>query len=173
MFSQHSPDKRVPTMPIPLFAILGKARLAEKMKQIAWSPPLQTATAPYRASGQNGTFGTLGIGKSPRKPSNPGGTERLGFALGWLSIGQLVGSLVGPLIGGALADATRRDFLDGIAVTAAVGASPRVLIAGDPERTSPPAPAASSPSAISKPTGTLPRGKASTTGFSSRNCVKR
>jgi DHA1 family multidrug resistance protein-like MFS transporter len=32
--------------------------------------------------------------------------ERLGFALGWLSTGQLVGSLVGPLIGGALADAT-------------------------------------------------------------------
>jgi DHA1 family multidrug resistance protein-like MFS transporter len=32
--------------------------------------------------------------------------ERLGYALGWLSTGQLVGSLVGPLIGGALADAT-------------------------------------------------------------------
>ena len=32
--------------------------------------------------------------------------ERLGFALGWLSTGQLVGSLVGPLIGGVLADAT-------------------------------------------------------------------
>jgi MFS transporter, DHA1 family, multidrug resistance protein len=32
--------------------------------------------------------------------------ERLGFALGWLSTGQLVGSLVGPLIGGFLADAT-------------------------------------------------------------------
>jgi MFS transporter, DHA1 family, multidrug resistance protein len=31
---------------------------------------------------------------------------RLGFALGWLSTGQLVGSLVGPLIGGALADFT-------------------------------------------------------------------
>ena len=31
---------------------------------------------------------------------------RLGFALGWLSTGQLVGSLVGPLIGGALADLT-------------------------------------------------------------------
>jgi DHA1 family multidrug resistance protein-like MFS transporter len=30
--------------------------------------------------------------------------DRLGFALGWLSTGQLVGSLVGPLIGGALAD---------------------------------------------------------------------
>src|SRR5436853_4512460 len=28
--------------------------------------------------------------------------ERLGYALGWLSTGQLVGSLVGPLIGGAL-----------------------------------------------------------------------
>ncbi|HEV2100768.1 MAG TPA: MFS transporter [Stellaceae bacterium] len=32
--------------------------------------------------------------------------ERLGFALGWLSTGQLVGSLLGPLLGGALADAT-------------------------------------------------------------------
>src|ERR1700724_1518154 len=30
----------------------------------------------------------------------------LGYALGWLSTGQLVGSLVGPLIGGALADLT-------------------------------------------------------------------
>jgi MFS transporter, DHA1 family, multidrug resistance protein len=32
--------------------------------------------------------------------------DRLGFALGWLSTGQLVGSLIGPLLGGALADAT-------------------------------------------------------------------
>jgi MFS transporter, DHA1 family, multidrug resistance protein len=32
--------------------------------------------------------------------------ERLGYALGWLSTGQLVGSLVGPLLGGGLADAT-------------------------------------------------------------------
>src|SRR6516162_7060077 len=32
--------------------------------------------------------------------------QLLGFALGWLSTGQLVGSLVGPLIGGALADLT-------------------------------------------------------------------
>lgn len=31
---------------------------------------------------------------------------RLGFALGWLSTGQLVGSLIGPIIGGLLADAT-------------------------------------------------------------------
>lgn len=31
--------------------------------------------------------------------------ERLGFALGWLSTGQLVGTLVGPLIGGIMADA--------------------------------------------------------------------
>jgi MFS transporter, DHA1 family, multidrug resistance protein len=30
--------------------------------------------------------------------------DRLGFALGWLSTGQLVGSLVGPLLGGGLAD---------------------------------------------------------------------
>src|SRR3981081_3868359 len=31
---------------------------------------------------------------------------RLGYALGWLSTGQLVGSLGGPLIGGILADLT-------------------------------------------------------------------
>jgi DHA1 family multidrug resistance protein-like MFS transporter len=30
--------------------------------------------------------------------------ERLGYALGWLSTGQIAGSLVGPLIGGLLAD---------------------------------------------------------------------
>jgi MFS transporter, DHA1 family, multidrug resistance protein len=32
--------------------------------------------------------------------------DRLGYALGWLSTGQLVGSLVGPVIGGLLADLT-------------------------------------------------------------------
>jgi MFS transporter, DHA1 family, multidrug resistance protein len=32
--------------------------------------------------------------------------ERLGYALGWLSTGQLVGSLFGPLMGGVLADLT-------------------------------------------------------------------
>ena len=32
--------------------------------------------------------------------------RRLGYALGWLSTGQLIGSVVGPVIGGALADAT-------------------------------------------------------------------
>jgi DHA1 family multidrug resistance protein-like MFS transporter len=32
--------------------------------------------------------------------------NRLGYALGWLSTGQLVGSLVGPLLGGGLADVT-------------------------------------------------------------------
>ncbi len=31
---------------------------------------------------------------------------RLGFALGWLSTGQLIGSLIGPVIGGGLADLT-------------------------------------------------------------------
>jgi MFS transporter, DHA1 family, multidrug resistance protein len=30
--------------------------------------------------------------------------ERLGYALGWLSTGQIAGSLVGPLVGGLLAD---------------------------------------------------------------------
>src|SRR6201996_3294715 len=32
--------------------------------------------------------------------------RRLGYALGWLSSGQLVGSLVGPVLGGILADLT-------------------------------------------------------------------
>jgi DHA1 family multidrug resistance protein-like MFS transporter len=32
--------------------------------------------------------------------------RRLGYALGWLSSGQLIGSLVGPIIGGVLADLT-------------------------------------------------------------------
>jgi DHA1 family multidrug resistance protein-like MFS transporter len=32
--------------------------------------------------------------------------RRLGYALGWLSTGQLVGSLIGPVIGGVLADIT-------------------------------------------------------------------
>jgi len=32
--------------------------------------------------------------------------RRLGFALGWLSSGQLVGNLIGPLLGGAIADTT-------------------------------------------------------------------
>src|ERR1700736_4857743 len=32
--------------------------------------------------------------------------RRLGYALGWLSTGQMIGSLVGPVIGGILADLT-------------------------------------------------------------------
>ena len=32
--------------------------------------------------------------------------QRLGYALGWLSTGQLVGSLIGPIVGGGLADLT-------------------------------------------------------------------
>jgi DHA1 family multidrug resistance protein-like MFS transporter len=32
--------------------------------------------------------------------------RRLGYALGWLSSGQMVGSLVGPVLGGVLADVT-------------------------------------------------------------------
>ena len=32
--------------------------------------------------------------------------DRLGFALGWLSTGQLVGGLVGPVVGGLIADIT-------------------------------------------------------------------
>jgi MFS transporter, DHA1 family, multidrug resistance protein len=32
--------------------------------------------------------------------------RRIGYALGWLSTGQMVGSLVGPVLGGAMADVT-------------------------------------------------------------------
>src|SRR3984957_9179366 len=32
--------------------------------------------------------------------------RRLGYALGWLSTGQMVGSLIGPVLGGILADVT-------------------------------------------------------------------
>ncbi len=32
--------------------------------------------------------------------------RRIGYALGWLSTGQMVGSLIGPVLGGALADIT-------------------------------------------------------------------
>ncbi len=32
--------------------------------------------------------------------------RRLGYALGWLSTGQLVGTLIGPMVGGVIADAT-------------------------------------------------------------------
>jgi MFS transporter, DHA1 family, multidrug resistance protein len=47
--------------------------------------------------------------------------QRLGYALGWLSTGQLVGSLIGPLIGGGLADLTgsyRAPFFFAAAISA-------------------------------------------------------
>jgi DHA1 family multidrug resistance protein-like MFS transporter len=49
--------------------------------------------------------------------------RRLGYALGWLSSGQLVGSLIGPVIGGILADLTgsyRAPFFWCAALTIAV-----------------------------------------------------
>jgi len=53
--------------------------------------------------------------------------RRLGYALGWLSTGQLVGSLVGPVVGGVLADLTgsyRTPFF----LTAAITFASLVLI---------------------------------------------
>jgi DHA1 family multidrug resistance protein-like MFS transporter len=53
--------------------------------------------------------------------------RRLGYALGWLSTGQLVGSLIGPVIGGGLADAVgsyRAPFF----LTAALTALALVLV---------------------------------------------
>ena len=54
--------------------------------------------------------------------------NRLGYALGWLSTGQLLGSLMGPLLGGAVADwsgSNRIPFF----VTSAVAASITVVAA--------------------------------------------
>ena len=52
-------------------------------------------------------------------------SRRIGYALGWLSTGQLVGTLVGPLVGGAIADVTgsfRAPFLFTSAVCLLCGA---------------------------------------------------
>ncbi len=53
--------------------------------------------------------------------------RRLGYALGWLSTGQLVGSLVGPVVGGLLADATDSDRVPFYA-TAAITAIGLLLV---------------------------------------------
>ena len=47
--------------------------------------------------------------------------RRIGYALGWLSTGQLVGALAGPLVGGALADLTSSYRLS-FALTSALAA---------------------------------------------------
>lgn len=54
--------------------------------------------------------------------------ERLGYALGWLSTGQLVGALVGPVIGGGLADATA-SYRIPFYTTSAITLSATILVA--------------------------------------------
>ena len=69
--------------------------------------------------------------------------RRLGYALGWLSTGQLVGSLIGPVLGGGLADVTgsyRVPFFCTGAVTLAALALVWVTVHEDftpPKRTGP------------------------------------
>ena len=59
---------------------------------------------------------------------------RLGYALGWLSTGQLVGSLVGPLIGGPLADLTGSYRIPFYCTSAAILLSIGLVWAGVRER---------------------------------------
>ena len=64
--------------------------------------------------------------------------RRLGYALGWLSTGQLVGTLIGPLLGGLIADVTgsyRAPFVVTSGVCALCGVLAMVLVR---ERFSPP-----------------------------------
>lgn len=65
-------------------------------------------------------------------------SNRLGYALGWLSTGQLVGTLIGPLLGGVVADTTG-SYRAPFALTAAIclfcAASVAVLVR---ERFTPP-----------------------------------
>ena len=65
--------------------------------------------------------------------------QRLGFALGWLSTGQLVGSLVGPLIGGFLADATGSYRIPFYCTAATIAVSTGFVWFGVRERFVPPA----------------------------------
>ena len=64
--------------------------------------------------------------------------KRLGYALGWLSTGQLVGALIGPLLGGFIADITgsyRAPFVFTSGVCASCGVLALTLVR---ERFSPP-----------------------------------
>ena len=65
--------------------------------------------------------------------------KRLGYALGWLSTGQLIGGLVGPLLGGAVADlsgSNRVPFFvtSGIATTVTLAAALLVRERFTPDR---------------------------------------
>ncbi len=57
--------------------------------------------------------------------------DRMGYALGWLSTGQLVGGLMGPLLGGVVADwfgSVRAPFFVTSAIAAAVTVAAAVLV---------------------------------------------
>jgi DHA1 family multidrug resistance protein-like MFS transporter len=60
--------------------------------------------------------------------------QRLGYALGWLSTGQLVGSLVGPVIGGVLADLTGSYRIPFYCTSAITFAATFLVWRGVPER---------------------------------------
>jgi len=87
--------------------------------------------------------------------------RRLGYALGWLSTGQLVGSLIGPVIGGALADATgsyRTPFFCTGAVTLAALGLVWAIVHEDfapPKTTGPPRSIFSSLRLLTGPAGLL------------------
>ncbi len=88
--------------------------------------------------------------------------RRLGYALGWLSTGQLVGTLLGPLLGGFIADLTgsyRTPFFFTAAICATCGVLALILVR---ERFAPPMPGAARPSllqsfrALARAPGLLP-----------------
>jgi DHA1 family multidrug resistance protein-like MFS transporter len=88
--------------------------------------------------------------------------RKLGYALGWLSTGQLVGTLIGPLLGGAIADVTgsyRAPFVFTSAICVLCGVMALVLVK---ERFTPPKGAAAkvtifqSFSVLSRAPGLLP-----------------
>ena len=64
--------------------------------------------------------------------------QRLGYALGWLSTGQLVGSLVGPVIGGILADITHSYRIPFYCTSAVIFAAVFLVWRGVHERFVPP-----------------------------------
>lgn len=63
--------------------------------------------------------------------------RRLGFALGWLSTGQLVGTLFGPLLGGFVADVTGDYRLVFLFTAAIAGAAAGLTLLGVSEKAKP------------------------------------
>jgi DHA1 family multidrug resistance protein-like MFS transporter len=74
--------------------------------------------------------------------------QRLGYALGWLSTGQLVGALAGPLVGGFIADATGHYRMTFFFTAAIAAVAVLVTLAGLPERREPAPPGAARPGGL-------------------------